>query len=252
MFRKIYYLAVTAVLAGWCVSGCSSSDPATPPQPSAKIRLVHASPDAGPVDVYVGTPANLWLEDLEYGQASVYLSSGVGNVALIVIGAGADPLLLPPYLTESVDLVSGDSITTLFGGLVKSGADEDKVRLFSFSDNFQNSPAANVRTVHAGSDAPNATVMVSDTSQILADNLARWAEVGRAGVPYEADVVRDVEVEAGGGITSFRVPELNAKSTYYFILTGLISGQGAQTTPFHLLIVGPGGLVPLETFPRTF
>lgn len=248
MFRRICLIAVTTVMAGMCVSGCSSSDPATPAQPSAKIRLVHASPDAGPVDVYIGTTGNLWLEDLEYGQASVYLSSGVGNVTLVIMDAGADPELLPPYLTESVDLVSGASVTTMLAGLVKSGADEDKVRLFSLSDNFQNSPAANVRTVHAGSDAPSATVMVGDTAQILADNLARWAEVGRAGVPYEVGVALDIAVGAGGGITSFRVPALDAKSTYYFILTGLISGQGTQTTPFNLLIVGPGGMVPLEAF----
>ena len=248
MYKRVWILAVSAVLAGVVVSGCSSSDSTPPPESTSKIRVVNASPDAGPIDVYIGTSATPWLENLEYGQASTYLTHNTGTVALVIYDAGADPQLLPPYLTESFDLVAGASLTNVMAGLVQSGVDDDKVRLISYDDNFQNTPDASARTVHAGSDAPVVTVIIGATAQPLAIGLARWEEVGRGGVPYEAGVVLDIAVMAGGGITSFRVPALDPSASYYFILTGLISGQGAQTAPFNLLVVGPGGVVPLEAF----
>ncbi len=253
MFKRVWLLAICAVLAGMVVSGCSDSDTTTPPQSTSKIRVVHASPDAQPIDVYIGTATTPWLENLEYGQASTYLTHNSGTVTLVIYEAGADPRLLPPYVTESIDLAAGASLTNVMAGLVKSGADEDKVRLITYDDFFQTTPAANARTVHAGSDAPTATVIIGDTAQTLADNLPRWDESGRGGVSYAAGVARDVAVMAGGGITSFRVPALDPEATYYFILTGLIASQAAQAAPFNLLVVGPGGVVDLEIFgPRDF
>lgn len=254
MYKRILVMVVAAALAGLAVVGCSSSDSTPPPSATAKIRVVHASPDAGPVDVYLGTSASPWLEDLEYGQASTYLSRSPGTVTLVIHEAGADPLLLPPYLTEPIDMAAGASLTSLVAGLVQSGADEDKVRLITYSDNFQNSPTARARVVHAGSDAPNLTVTIGATGQVLVHGLARWAESGRAGVVYEPGMIQDIVVKAPGNrITSFRAPELEAQKDYYFILIGLIFDPGAATTPFDLLIVGPGGALDLEqTTPRNF
>ena len=212
MFKRTLVLAVAVVLAGVIIAGCSNSDTESPPSASSKIRVVHASPDAGAVDVYIGTSATPWLEGLEYGQASTYLSRGTGTVTLVIIEAGADPLLLlPPYVSETVDMAAGASLTSLMTGLVQSGADEDKVRLITYSDNFQNTPTARARVVHAGSDAPNLTVSIGATGQVLADDLARWAESGRAGNVYEAGMIQDIVVQAAGNqITSFRAPALEA------------------------------------------
>ena len=248
MFKRVLILAFAALLAGLVVAGCSSDDSEAPPEATVKIRVVNASPDGGAIDVYIGTTADLWLENLEYGKASTYLSRGTGTVDLIIYEAGADPLLLPAYVIESVELAAGASLTSLVAGLVQSGDDADKVRLITYSDNFQNSPTARARVVHAGSDAPNLMVSIGQTGQVLGNNLERWAESGRAGNVYDAGVTQDIVVQATGNqITSFRAPELEAKKDYYFILIGLISGDPLTNEPFDLLIVGPGGTVPLET-----
>ncbi len=247
MFKRVFIPVVVTLLAGLVVAGCSSDDPTPPPTGTAKIRVVNATPDGGAIDVYIDNSGTPWLEDLEYGKAGTYLSRNSGTVTLVIHAAGANPQLLPPYVTETVEMAAGASLTSLVAGLVKSGADEEKVRLITYSDNFQNSPTARARVVHAGSDAPELTVTIGATGQILANSLARWAETGRAGNVYEVGVIQDIVVQAPGNqITSFRAPALEAKKDYYFFLIGLISDPGAATAPFDLLIVGPGGTLALE------
>lgn len=254
MVKRVLVLAVTALLAGLVITGCSSSDPAPPPTATAKIRVVHASPDLGPVDIYLDSSATPWIENLSYGQAGTYLSRGTGTVTLVLHEAGDDPGANPGFTGEPIDLTAGASLTILAGGLINSVADEDKFRLTTYSDNFQNSPTARSRVVHAGSDAPNVTVTIGATGQVLAADLARWAESGRAGAVYEPGTIQDIVVQtADKRITSFRAPELEAQKDYYFILTGLIFDPGATKTAFDLLIVGPAGTLVLEPIePRSF
>ena len=254
MVKRVLVLAVAILVTGFVMAGCSSSDPAPPPAATAKFRVVHASPDIGPVDIYLDSSATPWIEDLAYGQTSTYLSRGTGTVTLVLHEAGDDPGAHPGFTSEPIDLAAGASLTILAGGLINSAADEDKFRLTTFSDNFQNSPTARSRVVHVGSDAPNVTVTVGATGQILAADLARWEESGRGGVVYEPDTIQDIVVQmAGNQVTSFRAPELEAQKDYYFILTGLIFDPGATKTAFDLLIVGPAGTVALEPIePRSF
>ena len=247
MFKRVWILAFAAVLAGMVVSGCSDSDTTPPPQSTSRFRVVHGSPDAGPIDVYIGNSATPWLENLEYGQASTYLTHNTGTVTLTIFAAGTDPRLLPPYLTESFDLVAGASLTNLMAGLIKSGADEDKVRLLTYSDNFQNSFSSRVRVIHALVDAPNLRVSIGGTDQVLAESLSRWAETGREGEFYLSDVIQDIVVQgADKQITSFRAPALEVKKDYYFFLIGSIWDLSFPGQGFELLIVGPGGALTLE------
>jgi hypothetical protein len=248
MFKRALVLAGAAVLAGLVIAGCSSDDTEAPPAATTKIRVVNASPDAGAIDVYIDTSASVWLQNLEYGQSSTYSSRSTGTITLLIYEAGADPLLLPPYLTEDVDMVAGASLTVLATGLVQSAADEDKFRLIIYEDGFQNSPTARARVVHAGSDALDVQVTIGATGQVLASNLARWEESGRGSNVYEPRMIQDIVVQmADAQITSFRAPELEAQKDYYFFLIGLISGPGSATNALDLLIVGPGGALPLET-----
>ena len=248
MFKRALVLAAATILAGLVIAGCSSDDTEAPPAATAKIRVVHASPDAGAVDVYIDTSTSLWLPHFEYGENSTYSSRNTGTVTLIFYEAGADPLLVPPYLTEDFEMVAGASLTVLATGLVQSAADEDKFRLIIYEDSFQNSPTARARVVHAGSDAPGVTVTIGATGQVLASGLARWEESGRNGNVYDPGMIQDIVVQMPDAqITSFRAPELEAQKDYYFFLIGLISGPGSATAPFDLLIVGPGGALALET-----
>jgi hypothetical protein len=75
------------------------------------VRLVHASPDAGPVDVVVtGTLTSTMVSELGYKQASQYLSGlGTGVVTFTVRSTGE----VTPLLSFTRTLKSG-TIHTLF------------------------------------------------------------------------------------------------------------------------------------------
>lgn len=252
MAKRALVLGLAVILAGLTMAGCSSDDPAEPTATS-KIRIVHASPDVGTVDIYFDASTSPWLVDVPYGEASTYNSGSPRTLTLVFRTAGADPSEDPLFTSEPIVLSSGASYTAVAGGLAGSVDAPDKIRVLVYDDYYQNTADANVRTVHAGSDLPTATVFVGKTSQMLASGLGRWGESGRAGVTYDAGLAQDVAVTDGEGITSFRVPELDPASVYYFILTGLISGPGAEGAPFNLLIVGPAGLVELGSVaPRDF
>ena len=248
MFKRALVLAMAAALAGFIIAGCSSDDTEAPPAATAKIRIVHASPDAGAVDVYIDTSASAWLPDFQYGESSTYSSRSTGTVTLMFREAGADPGTAPIFTSDPIDMVAGASLTVLASGLVQSAADEDKFRLIIYEDGFQNSPTARARVVHAGSDALDVHVTIGATGQVLTNGLARWEESGRNGNVYEPGMIQDIVVQMPDDqITSFRAPELEAQKDYYFFLIGLISGPGSATNAFDLLIVGPGGVLALET-----
>jgi hypothetical protein len=256
MSKRVLLLAAAAILAGLAFTGCSDdSDSTPPPSSTAKIRVVHASPDAGLIDIYIGTTSvTPWLEDVAYGTASTYFSRDSGTIVLVMREADADPATDPGTASDPIDMAAGASLTALVAGLVGSNAPEDQARLVIYSDNFQTSPTARARVVHAGSDAPTVSVSVGATTQVLANNLARWAESGRDGNVYDTGVIQDIVVQATDSqVTSFRAPALEAQKDYYFFLIGLILDPGAATAPFDLLIVGPGGTLGLEeTTPRDF
>ena len=248
MSKRVLLLAAAVVLAGLTLAGCSDSDSTPPPSSTAKIRVVHASPDAGLMDIYIGTDSvTPWLEDVTYGTASTYLSRSSGTIVLVMREADADPVTDPGTASDPIDMAAGTSLTALIAGLVGAIVPEEEVRLTIYSDHFQTSPTARARVVHAGSDAPGVDVSVGATKQVLASGLARWTESGRDGNVYDAGEIQDIVVQAAGSqVISFRAPALEAEKDYYFFLIGLISDPGAATTPFDLLIVGPGGALPLE------
>jgi hypothetical protein len=247
MCKRITVLGLAVVLAGLVMAGCSSNDSTPPPSSTAKIRVVHTSPDAGPIDVYIGTSVTPWLEDIPYAMASTYLSRSSGTITLVIRQAGADPATDPGIESDPISMASGASLTVVAAGLVNSQDDQDKFRLITYNDTFQNSPSARARVVHTGSDAPTLTVSVGATGQILAANLARWADSGQGGNVYEAGEAQDIVVQAEDNqIKTFRAPELEPQKVYYFFLVGQISSTSPTTKVFDLLIVGPGGVVPLE------
>lgn len=248
MLKRVIILMAAAVLAGTALNGCSSSDDPTVPTPTAKIRVVHSAPGSDAVDVYLGAATEPWLEDLAYGDASIYKIDSPRTVTLVFRTAGSASGSDPVFTSDPIELASGVSVTMLAAGLVESSAPEDEFRLIRFDDSFQNSGVARARIFHVGADAPTVTVTIGDDGRPLAPNLERWTESTLSFQFLEVDMEHDILIQAAGNqSTSFRTPKLAVNSDYYFFLTGLITGAGSQATPLDLLIVGPGGAVALET-----
>ena len=121
-----------------------------------RLRAVHASPDAGPVDIYISGAAELVLSNVPYGAASDFINAPQGTYNIAIRGAGADPSSAPVFAENGIDLSANErTVTVIAAGFVSGGAD-DGFRLLKLLHGFD-TPGANeaiVRVVHAGADAP--------------------------------------------------------------------------------------------------
>jgi hypothetical protein len=84
----------------------------------AQLRVVHAAPDVGDVDVYVD--GELAIEGLAYTDATDFVSLGEGEYAIQVTAAGGDAA--DAVIDTMLELGSGDMVTVVAHG---SGDDVD-------------------------------------------------------------------------------------------------------------------------------
>lgn len=162
-----------AVVAGCTDDGTTSSPSPSPsptnPTPSpapgeaASVRVVHASPDAPAVDVYVAGQSAPVVKGAKFGDASPYLSVPAGKYRFEIRAAGApatDPAVLT---TPELDVPAKGKITAIAAGLLAGKTDEDKLRVLAFAEGFKTAAdKATVRVVHASADAPTVGVDVGN------------------------------------------------------------------------------------------
>ena len=122
------------------------------------LRIVHASPDAGPVDVYVGeTPA---VQGMEFGGATEFVAAPSGQQRLRVVPAGATPD--QAVLDSNQDFGSGQAFQMTISGLAAQGAEQT---LTAWLSGVDLSPLpenqARVRVVHASPDTEAIDVSVA-------------------------------------------------------------------------------------------
>ncbi len=118
------------------------------PPPTAKVRVLHASPDAPAVDVYVD--GTLVLEAVEFGAISDYLEVAPGEHEIQVYAAGADPSL--EETTTVIDARTGfeaDTMSTFAAVNVL-----EKIQPLVLRDAAAPEKGAIVRVVHLSPDAP--------------------------------------------------------------------------------------------------
>jgi hypothetical protein len=115
--RATYALAATLVLAA-----CSSSSTTTPAQtPAAQVRAVHASPDAGAVDIYVyatpARPSTPTIPGAAYPQISAYLSVPAASYTVDVLAKG-EASTGTAVATEHVTVAGNTQYSIVVGGKV--------------------------------------------------------------------------------------------------------------------------------------
>jgi hypothetical protein len=118
------------------------------------LRVVHASPVAGPVDVYVGeTPA---VQGLEFGGATEFVAAASGQQQLRIVPAGA--ALDQAVFDTTQDFGSGQAFQVTAAGLAAEGLNVwlSGVDLSPLPEN-----QARVRVVHASSDTEAVDVSVA-------------------------------------------------------------------------------------------
>lgn len=147
-------LAVTAFTAA-----CSDDDETTgPAEGEARVRVVHASPDAPPVDVLVDGAEV--LADVPYLTASGYLEVSAGGRNLAVNAAGTATAVIDADVT----LADGADYTVIASGLVAA------IQPIVLADDNTAPAAGNVRVraIHGAPSAPAVDIYVTAPGADLA------------------------------------------------------------------------------------
>ena len=229
------------------LAACGDDDTTTPEPDTARIRVVHASPDAPAVDVYARGSNQPLVAGLAYGQASPYVTVDEGTYTLEVKPAG-QPGAEPAFTTGPVWVGDEKSYTAVAAGFLASTAEGDRFRVLALEDGFATpgNDEVRVRVVHASADAPTVGIDIGadDPASPEVAALERFADTGAAGVALPAGEALRVGIAAGGAtVTSFTTPALPGGSALYVLAVGRLADLPRQATGFSLLAVADGGVI---------
>lgn len=224
-----------------------------PQEPTAELRFVNASPDAGPIDVYAAGSATPLFRDLSFGDASGWLAVPAEPLRIELRPAGASASSAP-LLADILDMVDGARLNGVAGGFV-NGAAGGSLRVLPVEEGWGNDVAgrARVRFVHAGPDLPAVTIEgVGDAPRIT---------------PFSASDAEGETLDVAGGVrlqlvadpaddqplSSFTTPELTEGDGVLLIATGQLASLAREPEGLRLLAIGPNGpLDPILQDPQLF
>jgi hypothetical protein len=218
---RILRIGLAAAVALGAV-GCGD-DAAEPGASEARVRVVHASPDAPAVDVLVDGTAV--LEGVGFGAASSYLPLEAGDRRLQVRAAGTSTVVID----DQPALDDGASYTVIASGLVAD------ISALVLRDDPTAPPAgrARLRVVHGAPSAPAVDVYVTAPGADLAG-----ATPALTGVEFR-DASSYLEVPAG----SYQVRVTVAGTTQVAIDTGTLALAAGQVRT-AIAIDAPGAGAP--------
>jgi hypothetical protein len=227
----IMFLAALVALLGISGVGAQSEQ--------AQVRIVHASPDAPAVDIWIN--GEVAISGLAFGEATDYVSLDAGDydVAVTPAGAGAEDAVIEATLT----LESGMAYTVAAVGEVAN------IEPLVLQDNLgaPEMGKAHVRVVHASPDAPAVDVAVTD-GPVLIQGLEFKADSGY--LPVDA-MAYDLEVRPSGTEdVAIAIPGFNAEAgTVYTVMAiGLLADGTLTVLPLvdatHAQSTGDGAPAP--------
>lgn len=213
------YLLVLALLAN--VPGLAAAAPAAQPPAqaadTAKVRVIHASPDAPAVDVLVD--GGRAITNLAFGEVAGYvdLPAGTHAVAVVPAGAAADAAVIQTNL----ELAAGKAYSVLATGRL---AEISPVVLSD--DRGGPDSTARVRFAHLSPDAPAVDIAVAG-GPVLFSNVpfreaAAYLDAPAGTLDLEARL-------AGTDTVALSVPNvtLEAGKVYTILAIGLAGGTPA-------------------------
>lgn len=217
---NLKYLAL--LLAAATLSGACSDDDSSGPDGQARVRVVHASPDAPAVDVLVD--GGVVLNGVPYLAASEYLDVDAGLRNVQVNAAGTTTSVID----EDLDLTDGTDYTVIASGLVAS------IEPLVLTDDNTAPVAGNakIRAIHGAPSAPAVDIYVTAPGEDLGG-----ATPVLTGVEFAA-VADYVEVPAG----DYQVRVTLAGTTTVVIDSGALSlFSGQVRTAIAVDAAGGGG-----------
>lgn len=188
-------------------------------QSEAQVRLVHASPDAPGVDIYVdGEPA---VEGLEFGDSTDYVSlqPGMHNVTITEAGNASNVVF-----QQDIPVKPGQ-YTIAASGEISPDAQRAFEPVLLIDDAQPGENESMVRLAHLSPDAPTVDITVEESGDVLFDNVSYanatdyetvppgdyTLEIRQATANNDGEVVTtvDVSVEAGQAYTAVAAGYLN-------------------------------------------
>ncbi|MEO8458240.1 MAG: DUF4397 domain-containing protein [Chloroflexota bacterium] len=215
-----FLIMLTGVLGALFIAASLFGGSASAQTGNARLRVLHASPDAPNVDVYLdGAKA---IPNLAFGSITDYVTVPSGSHAVKVFPTSANGTGTPVIDVPSLILDGGKDYTVAAAGKVAS------IAPVVLTDNNA-APAAgkaHIRVVHLSPDAPNVDIYAAGAG-VVVPNLAFKAAADY--LPLAAGNY-DLEVRAAGASTavlSLPGTKLEAGKVYTAFAVGLAAGQPA-------------------------
>jgi hypothetical protein len=199
----------------------------------ARVRVVHASPDAPNVDVYVD--GDRALADVPFGAISEYLALPPGSYEVAITAAG-DPDTVA--FGGSVDLSPDTDYTVAAVGELSEGTFRPVVLVDDNSDVPDGE--ARVRVVHASPDAPAVDVTVGGGETTLVDDLPFGEATDSLTVPA-GDYELEVRPADGGDAVAEIPATFESGGVYTAFAAGYLTPDDEPTDEAFTLLVGVGG-----------
>ncbi|HWN19623.1 MAG TPA: DUF4397 domain-containing protein [Gemmatimonadales bacterium] len=221
---KLKFLTLL-LAAGTLTAACSDDDDNTGPEGEARVRVVHASPDAPDVDVLVDDAEV--LGDVPYLTASDYLDVPAGNLNLMVNAAGTATTVVDADLS----LVDGTDYTVIATGL----AEAIEPIVLQDDNSAPASGNARVRAIHGAPGAPAVDIYVTAPGADLETTIPLLANV-------EFGDVADY-IEAPAGDYQVRVTPTGTKTVVIDSGTLTLSSGQVRTA---IAVDAAGGGAPFD------
>jgi LPXTG-motif cell wall-anchored protein len=212
--KRIFVISAVLVLSLALATSALAQDD------MARVRVVHASPDAPAVDIWVD--GSIAFSNAPFKGITDYASLGAGTYNVQVSPTGATE---PIVIDADLDLAAGTDYTVIAVGLLEN------IEPLVLIDNNA-APAAgkaHVRFVHASPDAPAVDIAVANGGPILFSNVP-FKGVGDY-LPVDAGTY-DLEARIAGTETvALSVPgvALEEGTVYTIFAMGLVEGEPALT-----------------------
>jgi hypothetical protein len=227
-------LGSLAVIAG--VVSCNTKDQ-NPTPPIATFGIVHASPDAGNVDVYVG--GNLAAQNFAYGADTGYFAVTPGTYTLQFAPTGTTNfvintnIMLSPATTYSIfaiDSLSAIKAAVVTDSFTTPSTDSVRVRFFHFSPD---APAVDVAI------AGGSTLFGNRTFNDQSANASYQSFTTIAAGTYNLEVRT-----AGTSTVVLPVPAITLEGgkVYTLYAKGFLTGTGTQSLAIGTVIHNQSGL----------
>lgn len=233
--------AIAVAFASMAPRGAAAAD-------TGRVRVMHASPDAPAVDIFVDGAKAVTALAFPSNTPYVELPAGGHNVQVFVSpsdGSGS------PVLQATLNVEAGKDYTVLALGTLAAG----NLGLEVFTDN-NSAPAAgnaHVRLIHASPDAPPVKVAVAGTDTYIFTGVAFRAFGPYVPVPagtYDLDVQLN---STGDSVLAINDLSLSAGTVYTAVAVGLAGNGSLQVIPLVDAAPGTGSTTrpPAPAAPNT-